>query len=142
MRKLHGALRLRADGSQRDLEAPAEGAGDRARRRADRSVFLDFLAGNQEFHCTTRGMPTRNSVRQPEALHLPEMGEIRTSSPCRGDDLGTAPRCCVRLSFRGGPNGPNPKSIITMQRFEVGRRKTLSAVALDSEPTWYAMHAA
>jgi hopanoid biosynthesis associated radical SAM protein HpnH len=55
-----------------------------ARRRDKRwtflhsNLFLDFLAGNQEFHCTPWGMPTRNIFGWQKPCYLLGEGYVRT----------------------------------------------------------------
>src|ERR1700677_1797358 len=44
------------------------------------SMFLDFLAGNQEFHCTPWGMPTRNIFGWQKPCYLLGEGYARTFS--------------------------------------------------------------
>jgi hypothetical protein len=41
-------------------------------------LFLDFLAGNQEFHCTPWGMPTRNIFGWQKPCYLLGEGYTRT----------------------------------------------------------------
>ena len=42
------------------------------------SMFLDFLAGNQEFHCTPWGMPTRNVFGWQKPCYLLGEGSVKT----------------------------------------------------------------
>jgi hopanoid biosynthesis associated radical SAM protein HpnH len=42
------------------------------------SMFLDFLAGNQEFHCTPWGMPTRNIFGWQKPCYLLGEGYTKT----------------------------------------------------------------
>jgi len=42
------------------------------------SMFLDFLAGNQEFHCTPWGMPTRNIFGWQKPCYLLGEGYAKT----------------------------------------------------------------
>ncbi len=42
------------------------------------SMFLDFLAGNQEFHCTPWGMPTRNVFGWQKPCYLLGEGYAKT----------------------------------------------------------------
>ena len=42
------------------------------------SMFLDFLAGNQEFHCTPWGMPTRNIFGWQKPCYLLGEGYVKT----------------------------------------------------------------
>jgi hopanoid biosynthesis associated radical SAM protein HpnH len=44
------------------------------------SMFLDFLAGNQEFHCTPWGMPTRNVFGWQKPCYLLGEGYAKTFS--------------------------------------------------------------
>ena len=44
------------------------------------SMFLDFLAGNQEFHCTPWGMPTRNIFGWQKPCYLLGEGYAKTFS--------------------------------------------------------------
>ena len=46
-------------------------------------MFLDFLAGNQEFHCTPWGMPTRNIFGWQKPCYL--LGEGYAKTFCRAD---------------------------------------------------------
>jgi len=41
-------------------------------------MFLDFLAGNQEFHCTPWGMPTRNVFGWQKPCYLLGEGYVKT----------------------------------------------------------------
>ena len=41
-------------------------------------MFLDFLAGNQEFHCTPWGMPTRNIFGWQKPCYLLGEGYAKT----------------------------------------------------------------
>jgi hopanoid biosynthesis associated radical SAM protein HpnH len=41
-------------------------------------MFLDFLAGNQEFHCTPWGMPTRNVFGWQKPCYLLGEGSVKT----------------------------------------------------------------
>jgi hypothetical protein len=43
-------------------------------------LFLDFLAGNQEFHCTPWGMPTRNIFGWQKPCYLLGEGYAKTFS--------------------------------------------------------------
>lgn len=45
---------------------------------AHSSIFLDFLAGNQEFHCTPWGMPTRNVFGWQKPCYLLGEGYVKT----------------------------------------------------------------
>ncbi len=45
---------------------------------AHSSLFLDFLAGNQEFHCTPWGMPTRNIFGWQKPCYLLGEGYTKT----------------------------------------------------------------
>jgi hopanoid biosynthesis associated radical SAM protein HpnH len=42
------------------------------------TLFLDFLAGNQEFHCTPWGMPTRNVFGWQKPCYLLGEGYVKT----------------------------------------------------------------
>ncbi len=42
------------------------------------ALFLDFLAGNQEFHCTPWGMPTRNVFGWQKPCYLLGEGYVKT----------------------------------------------------------------
>jgi hopanoid biosynthesis associated radical SAM protein HpnH len=57
------------------------------------SLFLDFLAGNQEFHCTPWGMPTRNIFGWQKPCYLLGEGYAKTFTELMEttvwDDYGT-----------------------------------------------------
>jgi hopanoid biosynthesis associated radical SAM protein HpnH len=44
------------------------------------NMFLDFLAGNQEYHCTPWGMPTRNIFGWQKPCYLIGEGYVKTFS--------------------------------------------------------------
>ena len=49
-------------------------------------LFLDFLAGNQEFHCTPWGMPTRNIFGWQKPCYLIGEGYVNDLRRTDGDD--------------------------------------------------------
>ena len=91
-----------ATAAERDLEAPAQGAGDRARRRQDRRPDG---AGNFARKSTAGEI----RIRQPgaaAALGDPRQRSAREGGQGGGEDVG---KRGVRPSFRGGPKGPSPE---------------------------------
>jgi len=53
------------------------------------ALFLDFLAGNQTYHCTPWGMPTRNVLRLAEALLPIGEGYVPTFKELMEPPIGT-----------------------------------------------------
>ena len=49
-------------------------------------LFLDFLAGNQDYHCTPWGMPTRNIFGWQKPCYLLGEGYAKTFKEADGDD--------------------------------------------------------
>jgi hopanoid biosynthesis associated radical SAM protein HpnH len=74
------------------------------------SLFLDFLAGNQEYHCTPWSMPTRNVFGWQRPCYLIGEGYAKTyrelMDTTRWDDYGTGKyekcaNCMVHCGYEG-----------------------------------------
>ena len=65
-------------------------------------LFLDFLLGNQEMHCTPWGMPTRNVFGWQKPCYLMSDGYAKTfkelMETVEWDQYGTGrdPRCAAK----------------------------------------------
>ncbi len=71
------------------------------------SMFLDFLAGNQEFHCTPWGMPTRNIFGWQKPCYLLGEGyaktftELMETTDCDSYGTGRYEKCANCMAHCG-----------------------------------------
>jgi hopanoid biosynthesis associated radical SAM protein HpnH len=72
----HFLNRTRTKQLFRDIFRKGKGAGNWSFNQS--SLFLDFLAGNQQYHCTPWGNPTRNVFGWQKPCYLLGEGYVRT----------------------------------------------------------------